>query len=61
MPRPNQPDLFSYLAPTVNWSPGDRQIALMLLRELLQEAVNEPGLSNASQNGKEARNEQDYG
>ena len=48
MPRSNQPDLFSYLVPTVHWSPGDRQIALMLLRELLQEAVSEPRLSNGS-------------
>jgi hypothetical protein len=33
----------------------------MLLRELLQEAMDEPRLSNSYQNGKEAGNEQDHG
>lgn len=61
MLQPNQPDLFSYLAPTVHWSPADRQIAIMLLRELLQEAVSAPSLPNPCQNGKEGGNEQDHG
>ncbi len=61
MPQPHQPDLFSYLAPAVHWSPADRQMAIMLLRELLQEAVSAPGLSNPCQTGKEVGNEQDNG
>ena len=60
MPQPNQPDLFSNLAPPVHWSPADRQIAIMLLRELLQEAMNAPSLSTPCQKGKESGNEQDH-
>jgi hypothetical protein len=36
-------------------------MAMMLLQELLQEAVNVPHLSNPCQTGKEGDNEQDHG
>jgi hypothetical protein len=61
MPHANQPDLFAYLTPTVHWSPAHRQMAMMLLQELLQEAVKAPRLSNPCQTGKEGDNEQDHG
>ena len=58
-PKYQQPDLFAHLAPSVHWTQADRQKAVMLLRNLLQEAMNEPLLPNQPLNEQEAGNDQD--
>ena len=62
MTRPTyqQPDLFAHLAPKVHWTHGDRQKAIMLLRNLLQEAMSEPLLTNQPLIEQEADKDQDH-
>ncbi len=61
MTRAYQTDLFAHLAPTVHWTQADRQQAMLLLRELLQEAISDPGMPNRPLIGKEAGDDQDHG
>jgi hypothetical protein len=59
-PKYQQPDLFAHLAPSVHWTESDRQKAVMLLRNLLQEAMNEPLLPKQPLIEQEAGNDQDH-
>lgn len=59
-PKYQQPDLFAHLAPSVHWTQVDRQKAVMLLQNLLQEAMNEPPLPNHPLIEQEAGNDQDH-
>ena len=59
-PKYQQPDLFAHLAPSVHWTEADRQKAVMLLRNLLQEAMNEPLLPKQPLIEQEAGNDQDH-